>query len=160
MRISGSRSLEAPCSKVWPLLLDPSSLIKLIPGCQRLEQPSPGNYHGQIQLGVGVVSGTYEVSATLAEQQSPDICRFEGQISGPTGTVTGNVVVRLKEMKNLTLLDYEVQAMIAGGLATIPSRFIEGVAKTLIDQGLSKLNNQLKIGEPAVDAVDDATITR
>jgi hypothetical protein len=139
------------------MLFDAGSLIKLIPGCRWLEQVSPGNYHGQIQLGVAAVGGAYEVSASVAEQQAPDACRFEGRISGPTGAVTGDVALRLKEVRGITLLDWEVRAMITGGLATIPSRLVEGVARTLIDQGLSRLNEQLKTDEP--DA-DDAPSTR
>lgn len=157
MKISGCHNLEAPRSKVWPLLLDPNSLIRLIPGCRQLEQVSPGEYHGQIQLGVAGVGGTYEVFAKVTDQQAPDSCRFEGQITGPTGTVTGNAVLRLDEVKSTTSLDYEVQAMVTGGLASIPSHFIEGIARTLIDQGLSQLNSQLKMGKPVTD---DATTAR
>ena len=157
MRISGSRTLGAPRSKVWPLLLDPSTLIKLIPGCLSLEQFDQSNYRGQIQLGVAAIGGTYEVSASLVEQHAPETCRFEGQISGPTGTMTGNAVLRLKEVENNTSLHYEVQVTIVGALATIPTHFIQGVAKTLIDQGLSRLNQKLNTGEPALD---DSTIAR
>jgi len=157
MKISGCHDLEAPRSKVWPLLLDPNALIRLIPGCQQLEQVSPGEYHGQIHLGVAGVGGTYEVSAQVTEKQAPGICRFEGQISGPTGMVTGSAVLRLDEVKGITSLDYEVQAMVTGALASIPSHFVEGVARTLIDQGLSQLNSQLKMDKPVTD---DAITTR
>jgi len=156
MKISGCHNLEAPRSKVWSLLLDPSWLSNLIPGCEWLEQVSPGNYHGQIRLGVAAVGGTYEVSAKITEKEAPDSCQFEGEISGPTGTVTGNAMLTLKEVKAITSLSYEVQAMITGGLASIPPHFVEGVARTLIDQGLSKLNIQLKMGKAVAD---DATIT-
>jgi hypothetical protein len=51
---------------------------------------------------------------------------------------------------NQTIIDYEGQAMIGGALARLNTRFIEGVAKTLIDQGLAKLNQQVQ-AEAAVN---------
>jgi hypothetical protein len=39
-------------------------------------------------------------------------------------------------------MDYEGQAIIAGPLAQLDSRFIEGVANALIKQGLTRLNKQ------------------
>ena len=157
MKIAGSYTFEAPGGRVWPLLFDPNALIHLIPGCQRLEQVSPGEYRGLVQVGVAAVAGTYQVSARLVEQEAPRYCRFEGEISGSAGSATGSAALRLKEVNGATLLDYEAQAVIAGALAAVSSRFVEGVAKTLIDQGLSRLNDQLRSEKPlAADAAGTA----
>jgi carbon monoxide dehydrogenase subunit G len=60
VEIVGSYKLEASIEEVWPRIFDPQSLIGLIPGCQQLEQVSPNEYRGRIQVGIAAVSGTYD----------------------------------------------------------------------------------------------------
>jgi len=43
-----------------------------------------------------------------------------------------------------TLLEYEGQGLITGALGRLSSRLIEGVAQTLIKQGLARLNRELE----------------
>ena len=37
MKISGESTVQAPVARVWDALLDPSVLVRTIPGCERLE---------------------------------------------------------------------------------------------------------------------------
>jgi carbon monoxide dehydrogenase subunit G len=125
----------------------------LIPGCQQLEQISPDEYHGRIQVGIAAVSGSYDTYVRMVECVPPHCCRFEGEISGATGSIKGEAAFNLKEVdEGESLIEYQAKGMITGALAKLSPRFVEGVAQTLIKLGLAKMNKQLQaqpVAEPA-----------
>ena len=149
MRIAGSYTLEASPGEVWQRLFDPASLATLIPGCERLEQLSADEYRGQMSLALPAVSGSFETYIKILEQRPPGHCRLQGEITGPTGIIAGTAsfsLVSLAEEAGRTRLDYEADAIITGGLAKMPARFIEGVAGALLRTGLATLNRELARG--------------
>ena len=89
MNISGSYDLDAPAERIWPLILDPSELLQLIPGCEQIEQVSPGEYRGRLNLRIAAVGGTYQTYHRIVDQQLLSYSRLEGQVSGPGGIITG-----------------------------------------------------------------------
>jgi carbon monoxide dehydrogenase subunit G len=151
IKIVGSYQLEAPIDKVWPHIFDAQSLMSLIPGCQQLEQVNPDEYKGQIQVGVAAVSGIYDTYVRVLKHDPPQHCCFEGEVSGATGTLRGEASFTLKEVwQGNSCIEYEAEGMITGALAKLSPRFVEGVARTLINLGLANLNKQLR-AQPAAD---------
>jgi carbon monoxide dehydrogenase subunit G len=143
MRIAGSYVLDAGRSEVWPRVVDPRSLVGLIPGCQHLEQESANEYRGLLVLGLPAVSGSFETHVRILEQMEPSACRLQGEISGPTGIVRGTASFRLNDLNGGTELEYEAEGIVTGALAKLPARFVEGVAKGLLKQGLARLGKEL-----------------
>jgi carbon monoxide dehydrogenase subunit G len=145
MKIAGNYILHGPREKVWPLIYDPASLVSLIPGCEKLEQVSPDEYRGQMQLRFPAVSGVYHTYVKILERREPAYSRFEGEVDGPAGRIQGTASFELAETENSqTSLSYTGQAMITGSLAKLSPRFIEGIAQTLLKQGLAQLDQQLQ----------------
>ncbi len=142
MDISGSYTLNAPAEQVWPLIFNPNSLISLIPGCQQLVQVAPDEYRGQMNVGIAAVSGKYDTFVKIIEADAPNFCTFEGQVTGPTGTISGMASFSLKQKEIDTEIDYHAQALITGALGTISPRILESIAKTFINQAMSKLNEK------------------
>ena len=143
--VRGKRLLHASPGTVWLHIFDPASLARLIPGCQRLEQVSAGDYRGQVRLGIAALGGTYRTRVRVTEQREPEYCAFDGEVEGPTGTIKGKVTLALKKVGNdTTELEYEGTAMITGALATLSSRLIESAAQSLIDQGLARFSQELQ----------------
>ena len=118
-------------------------LLQLIPGCEQIEQISPGEYRGRLNLRVAAVGGTFQTCLKITDQHPPSDARFEGEVVGPGGVIKGEAVFRLTEVpQSQTTLTYEGQALITGPLGSLNSRLVEGVAQALIRQGLDKLNTQ------------------
>jgi len=143
MNISGSYTLNASPERVWPLIFDPNSLVTLIPGCQQLEQIAPGEYRGQMRVGIAGVSGKYDTLVKLIEAEAPNHCTFEGQVTGPTGSITGQASFSLQEVEQDTVIEYHTKALITGALGSISPRILESIAKTYLNQGLAQLNKNL-----------------
>ena len=148
MKITGSYTLDATRAEVWPHIFDPAELASLIPGCQQLEQVSPDEYRGQFMVWLSAVNGAYETTVRVLEREEAERCRFQGDVTGPAGAVTGTAEFTLADSAGgaggQTLLTYEAQGILTGALSRMSPRFVEGVAKTLINQGLDKLNRDLQ----------------
>jgi hypothetical protein len=149
MKITGSYMLDAPREQVWPLLFDPSTLLQAIPGCEQIEAAGPDEYHGRVNLHLAAVGGQYDTSIKMLEQVRPSHCRMSGEASGASGSVRGQAVFNLQEAEPGTLVTYEGEAVITGPLSGMNSRFIEGVAQTLVRQSLGRLNAQLQSSNAA-----------
>jgi carbon monoxide dehydrogenase subunit G len=145
IRIAGSYTFDTSPENIWPRIFDPESLMGLIPGCQAIEQVNADEYRGQIDIGLPAIVGKYQTAVRLVEYDEPQYCTFEGEVDGATGSIKGTASFRLKEVNgHKTLLEYEGQGLITGALGRLSSRLIEGVAQTLIKQGLARLNRELE----------------
>jgi carbon monoxide dehydrogenase subunit G len=142
--IEGNYTLHAPAQRVWPLIFDPNTLINLVPGCQQLDQVAPLEYRGHLRIGIAAVSGKYDTEVKIVESDPPNHCSFDGLVSGATGTITGRATFSLQEQGQDTLLTYKASGMISGALGTVSSRILESLAKTFINQGMAKLDQQLQ----------------
>jgi carbon monoxide dehydrogenase subunit G len=139
MNISGQSTLDATADSIWPLIFDPRSLMQLLPGCEEMEQVGPDEYRGRMTLRVPAVSGTFSTWVKVLHAEPPRFCQVEGEASGPGGSVRGQACFTLYPEGQRTRIEYEADAQIGGPLAGMNARFAEGVAQTLIRQGLGKL---------------------
>ncbi|MGQ9501835.1 MAG: CoxG family protein [Anaerolineae bacterium] len=141
----GTYVFPASPALIWSYIFEPTSLARLIPGCQQLTQVGPDEYHGIIRVGIAAVSGTYRTQVKIREQRQPEYCAFDGVVDGPTGAIKGSVTFTLCETDNhRTQLSYEAHAMISGALATLSGRLIESVARSLIHQSFARFDQELQ----------------
>jgi carbon monoxide dehydrogenase subunit G len=143
MNIHGSRTLDAPRAAVFAAICDPATLLEVIPGCREIDQVSDTEYHGRIALRLPGIVGTYTTVVRLVDADAPGHGRLEGEVTGSLGSIRGEATFRLTEAGGGTTVDYAGRAAIDGPLARLDSRFIEGLAGSLIDQGLGTLEARL-----------------
>jgi uncharacterized protein len=55
MKISGEQSLPASRERVWELFNNPDRLSRLIPECEKLEQPAHDEFTGTIKVGIAAI---------------------------------------------------------------------------------------------------------
>jgi len=149
MKIHGSHTMAAPRAAVFAAICDPDALLGVIPGCRAIEQVGDAEYRGEISLRLPGVVGTYRTVVRLLEADPPAYGRLEGQLDGSLGTVTGQATFRLTESGDRTTIDYEGNAVIGGPLARLDARFAEGLAGSLLKQGLRNLSTRLEADRPA-----------
>lgn len=146
MNVRGSRTLDAPRDAVFAAILDPTTLLGVIPGCREIEQTSDDEYRGRISLRLPGMAGSYRTVVRVVDSDPPSSGRLAGEVVGALGSITGHATFRLTDLDGQTTVDYEGQATIGGPLARLDSRFVEGIAGTLINQGLGNLNTRLRPG--------------
>jgi carbon monoxide dehydrogenase subunit G len=155
MRIRGSHTLQAPRAVVFAAICDPDTLLGVIPGCREIEQTGEAEYRGKISLRLPGMVGTYRTIVRLVDADPPGFGELEGELEGGLGTIKGRATFRLADTSAGTRIDYEGQAVIGGPLAHLDARFAEGLAGSLINQGLRNLDSRLCADTPAATASAD-----
>ncbi len=160
MNVRGSSTLAAPRTAVFAAICDPNVLLGIIPGCREIEQVADAEYRGVISLRLPGVVGRYRTVVRLVDADAPRYGRLEGEVEGALGSIKGQATFRLTEADGRTTIDYEGQALIDGPLARLDARFVEGLAGSLVGQGLRNLDSRLQADPSAGNASDSRQPTR
>jgi carbon monoxide dehydrogenase subunit G len=140
MQLKGENRCLASAEVVYKAMLDPEQLSMALPGCQSLNVPEPGVYTGEVSMGVGAVKGTYTVTVKIVDQKPYSFLRLDSRGKGFTGQVAFTMELTLEEIeKEVTMVNWVVDAKISGLVASVGSRVISGVARFIADQFFSKL---------------------
>lgn len=143
MNVSGRSTLDAPREAVFAAICDAGALLEVIPGCQAIHQVSAAEYRGRITIRLPAIVGAYDTLVRFIESDPPAYGAFEGRVEGKVGTIVGRAAFRLREDDGRTVVEYEGSGVVSGPLARLDSRFIEGLARSLIDEGLARLGTRL-----------------
>lgn len=129
MDISGEHHIPAPREVVWQALNDPEVLQASIPGCESLEKRSETDFDARIVSRIGAIKARFQGAVSLSDVRPGEGYTLSGQgQGGVAGAVKGSAAVELADDGSGTLLRYTARADVAGKLAGVGSRVIEGVA--------------------------------
>ena len=126
----GEARIALPITQVWQALNDPQVLRQCIPGCEEVTQDSETDYTVVLMAAVGPVKMRMKGKLHLFDLNPPSSysLAFEGS-GGIAGSAKGSAVVKLALQESGTRLTYTVSLQIAGKLAQVGSRLIDGVAR-------------------------------
>lgn len=159
MKIEGSHTFAAPQDTVWPMLLDPNVLAKVMPGCEKLEQVGPNEYTGVLKIRVGPVQGTFDGVVTLSDINAPESYQMEVNGKGAPGFVKGNGRIHLEgDSEAATVMRYEGEVQVGGRLASVGQRLLDTSARAVIRQSLEGLDQQVqaRVQAQTADVADSA----
>jgi carbon monoxide dehydrogenase subunit G len=144
MEITGQQIIAAPLQDVWNALNNPEVLKHCLPGCEKVEQVSPEEFHMLIKAAVGPLRASFKGVLRLTEANPPNACvmNFEGQ-GGAVGFAKGLSSVELTAVAEGTQLSYTAKVQIGGKLAQVGSRLIDSVAKKMADDFFKVFKEQL-----------------
>ena len=163
MNISGEAVLEAPVEEVWNALLDPSVLVRTIPGCEQLQTTGENTYDMTVTAGVAAIRGTYTGSCELHDLQPHDSLVLKAVGAGSPGTISADVKVSFTDTgEGSTRLGYEAEAVVGGMIGGVGQRMLTSVSKRLAGEFFTSINQVLTGVEPepvpaAVGAPDGVT---
>ena len=139
MKISGSYTLPLPPERAYQMMQDPEVLARAIPGCQGLEKMGEGEYHLKMKMVLASLSGAFEGSVRITDQNPPSSFRLVVAGSGRIGFVEGDGLLKLSAADGGTEVSYEGDAQVGGTIAAVGQRLIDGTAKMMIKKFFEKL---------------------
>ena len=144
MKIEGSTEIQAPRARVWDAFLDPNTLVKAIPGCERLEEVAPGEYKATMKVGVGPIKGTFEGKVRLSDLEPPNRYRMAVDGTGAPGFVRGDARMEMSDAENGgTRVSYSADVQVGGLIASVGQRMLGGVSKMILDQFFGQMSEVL-----------------
>jgi uncharacterized protein len=145
MKITGEQTLPAPRERVWALLNDPRRLSRLIPGCEKLDDISPTEYAGTINVGIASVKGVYSGKLKLEEVRPPEHYKMVVDGKGKQGFMRGSGTLDLAaDGANHTRVTYGGDVQIGGPLVQVGQRVIDSAAKMMVGQFFAAADAELK----------------
>jgi carbon monoxide dehydrogenase subunit G len=140
MKISGSYVVPAPRERTYELLQDPVTLAKCMPGTERLNRIGDDHYEMKMKMVVAAISGSFEGSVRLADQNPPDSFRLIMEGAGKIGFVKGEGLLKLSPNGGgSTDVHYDGEVHIGGSIAGVGQRMLDATSKMILKKFFTKL---------------------
>ncbi len=148
MHFSGTVEIRAPRDRVWAFVIDPDQVGGCGPGVESIEVTDETHFRARAKVGVGFISARFVVDLVMVERQPPDraVIRAHGQAPGSAVDATASMTLR-DGPDGSTAMDWVADVTIAGTIASVGARLIEGTANRMIGQTFDCMRTKLE--EPA-----------
>ncbi len=147
MQFQGTVQIAAPRDRVWAFLMDPNQVGSCGPGVETIEVIDADHFKAKAKVGVGFIAARFVVEMTVAERREPDLAvlKAHGQAPGSAVDATANMALS-GPAEGPTTMDWSADVLIAGTLASVGARMIEGTANKMIGQTFDCVRAKLEAG--------------
>ena len=147
MKFQGTVDIEAPRDKVWAFVADPERVASCGPGVESVSKVDDTHYRAVAKVGIGFISARFSGDLVIVEQQPPDrmVIKGHGQAPGSAADVVATMALR-DGTDGKTVMDWNADLTIAGTLASVGARLIEGTANKLVGQTFTCIKSKLEAG--------------
>jgi carbon monoxide dehydrogenase subunit G len=145
MRFEGTVPIRASRERVWAFVIDPQQVGPCGPGVEKIEPVDETHFKATAKVGIGFISARFVVSMEFAELQPPDRAVIKAHGQAPGSAVDATAEMRLSDgADGTTVMDWEADVNIAGTLASVGARLIEGTANKMIGQTFDCMRTKLE----------------
>jgi len=147
MQFSGTVEINAPRDRVWAFLLDPNQVGSCGPGVESIEVVDEDHFKARAKVGIGFISARFVVDMSFVERAAPDRARIGAHGQAPGSAVDATAEMNLSgPPEGPTTMAWSADVTIAGTLASVGARLIEGTANKMIGQTFSCIRTKLEAG--------------
>lgn len=145
MHFEGSVEINAPRDRVWSFLTDWEQVGGCGPGVESIEVIDPQHARARAKVGVGFISAKFTIDLTMKENEAPERAVIGAHGQAPGSAVDANAEMRLSgPPEGPTRMDWGADVSIAGTLASVGARLIEGTANKMIGQSFDCIRSKLE----------------
>ena len=145
MHFEGAVQISAPRATVWAFLVDPNQVGSCGPGVESIEVIDETHFKATAKVGVGFISARFIVNMEMAELEEPDRAFIKAHGQAPGSAVDATATMQLSgDPAGPTTMDWSADVTIAGTLASVGARLIEGTANKMIGQTFDCIRTKLE----------------
>jgi carbon monoxide dehydrogenase subunit G len=145
MKFAGTVEIAAPRDTVWAFVIDPNQVGQCGPGVESIEVIDPTHFKATAKVGIGFISARFVVNMEMAELSAPDRAVIKAHGQAPGSAVDATASMALSDGANGgTRMDWDADVAIAGSLASLGARLIEGTANKMIGQTFECMKSKLE----------------
>jgi carbon monoxide dehydrogenase subunit G len=153
MHFAGQVSIGAPRERVWAFLIDPNQVGPCGPGVESVEVVDATHFRARAKVGVGFISARFVVDLQIAEQDPPTRAVIKAHGQAPGSAVDATAAMTLSDGEHgATVMDWTADVTIAGTIASVGARLIEGTANKMIGQTFDCVRTRLEAPAEATAA--------
>jgi len=145
MQFAGTVDIAAPRDKVWAFVIDPDQVGQCGPGVESIEVIDDTHFKATAKVGIGFINARFVVNLEMAELTPPDKAVIKAHGQAPGSAVDATAQMSLSDGPDGgTTMDWSADVAIAGSLASIGARLIEGTANKMIGQTFDCMKSKLE----------------
>ncbi len=145
MKFHGTVDIDAPRQAVWAFVIDPQQVGSCGPGVESIEVIDATHFRARARVGVGFISATFVVNLEMAELTPPDAAVIKAHGQAPGSAVDAVATMHLADRQDGgTTMDWNADVNLAGTLASVGARLIEGTAHKMIGQTFDCMKAKLE----------------
>ncbi len=145
MKFAGTVDIAAPRDKVWAFVIDPDQVGQCGPGVESIEVVDDTHFKATAKVGIGFISARFVVNMEMAELTPPDQALIKAHGQAPGSAVDATARMNLSDGPGGgTTMDWSADVTIAGSLASLGARLIEGTANKMIGQTFACMKSKLE----------------
>ena len=145
MKFEGTVEIRAPRDRVWAFLMDPNQVGSCGPGVESIEVVDETHFKAKAKVGIGFISARFVVDLEIAETQPEDRAVIKAHGQAPGSAVDGTATMSLRDGPDgQTAMGWSADVAIAGSLASLGARLIEGTANKMIGQTFDCMKTKLE----------------
>ena len=147
MQFSGTVSIAAPRARIWSFLMDPNQVGSCGPGVESIEVIDADHFKAKAKVGIGFITARFVVDMTIADRTDLEIAviKAHGQAPGSAVDATARMILSGPD-EGPTAMEWSADVTIAGTLASVGARMIEGTANKMIGQTFDCIRSKLEAG--------------
>ena len=148
MEFSGAVDIPAPREQVFAFVIDPNRVGACGPGVESIEVVDATHFRAKAKVGIGFISARFVVDLEIAEQRAPDraVIKAHGQAPGSAVDALGTMNLVDGDAAGTTTMLWAAEVHIAGTIASVGSRLIEGTANKMISQAFDCIRAKIAAG--------------
>ncbi len=147
MQFSGTVQIAAPRERVWAFLMDPNGVGSCGPGVETIEVIDADRFKAKAKVGIGFIAARFTVDMTIAERTEPVHAQIKAHGQAPGSAVDATADMTLDgPAEGPTTMTWSADVSIAGKLASVGGRMIDGTANKMIGQTFDCIRSKLEAG--------------
>jgi uncharacterized protein len=145
MHFEGTVQINAPRDRVWAFVIDPNQVGQCGPGVESIEVIDATHFKATAKVGVGFISARFVVNLEFVDLDAPNAATIKAHGQAPGSAVDADARMELSDADGGgTTMDWSAEVNIAGTIASVGARLIEGTANKMIGQTFDCMRTKLE----------------
>jgi uncharacterized protein len=145
MHFEGTVQINAPRARVWAFVIDPNQVGQCGPGVESIEVIDDTHFKASAKVGVGFISARFVVNLEFVDLDAPNAATIKAHGQAPGSAVDADARMQLSDADGGgTTMDWSADVNIAGTLASVGARLIDGTANKMIGQTFECMKSRLE----------------
>jgi carbon monoxide dehydrogenase subunit G len=143
VKVSGTKSFDAPRERVWEVLNDPEQMAKTMPGVESFDVEDETHWRANVKIPLGMGGLKMSIKFEKTEERPIDFARLHAKGTGVGALMNMDTAFHLSSSGDGTEMRWEADVRIAGPVGSMGQRVLQPIVNQQVGQVLAALEKQV-----------------